>query len=69
MRTDVKFLKISLFCEKKGANLSSDFSLFSCKKGVKLLKISLEKGSFPIFRLMMEYPFFIKVPILGLIQN
>ncbi len=46
-------------------NLSSDFSLFSHKKGVKLLKISLEKGLFSNLRPTMEYPFFMEVPVPG----
>ncbi len=44
---------------------SSNFSLFSHKMGVKLLKISLEKGPFSILRLTMEYPFFMEVPSTG----
>ncbi len=51
---------------KKGIDLSSNFSLFSHKKGVKLLKISLEKGSFSILRPTMEYPFFMEVPVPGM---
>ncbi len=47
-----------LVLQKKGGNLSSDLSLFSRKKGVKLLKISLEKGYFSILWTMMGYPFF-----------
>ncbi len=57
--------KYPCFARKKGVNLSSDFSLFSCKKGVKLLKISLEKGPFSILRTMMENPFFMEVAVPG----
>ncbi len=56
-----------LVLQKKGVNLSSDFSFFSCKKKVKLLKLSLEKGSFSILRTTMEYPFFMEVQVPGCI--
>ncbi len=52
--------------QKNRVNLSVDFSLFSCKKGIKLLKISMEKGSFSILRRMMEDPFFVEVPVPGM---
>ncbi len=45
---------------KNGLNLSPDFSLSSWEKGLKFLKISLEKGSFSILRTTMEYPFFME---------
>ncbi len=61
----VKGLKYHCFAEKS-INLNYDFSLFSHKNEVKLLKISLEKESFSILRTTMEYPFFMEVPVSGI---
>ncbi len=65
VRKGCKISENILVLQKKEVNLSSDFSFFWCKKGVKLLKISLEKGPFSIFRTTMEYPFFMEVPVPG----
>ncbi len=50
-----------LVLQKKEVYLSSDFSLFSHKKGGKIAEISLEKWSFSILRTTMEYPFFMEM--------